>query len=498
MPTSPPSITTLPAAPDPSNRATFNALAYPWSAALPTFGTEVSAVATNVKANADEAQADAVATAADRVQTGLDAVAAAASAASAIAAPGVQATSTTSVLVGLGSKSLTIQTGKAYSVGQSVVIADTSAPSTNWMFGQITSYDSGTGALVVYATQSAGSGTLTAWTISISASPAADSSVAMLRRAITGADTALLSDSGGLIDVTSGTFTLAFAAVGTLGNGWYCYIRNGGTGDVTLDPNASETIDGLTSFVMYPGEVRLVQCDGAVLRSVVLSSFSRTFTSSGTFTTPPGYVKFSALVWSGGASGAKNTAASGSYGAGAGGGCFPFVLDASAFGATETVTVGAGGVAVTTNTTIGNVGGNSSIGALAIVYAGSAPTYGGTTLMYGANTVTAGSTEVGNFEGGAAPVTSPRPTFYGGSTGSNNASTDSPGSLYGGAAGGTHNGTVLKAAGTSVYGGNGGAASITGNATAGTAPGGGGGMGLNSVGDSGAGARGEVRIWGEN
>ena len=80
MPTSPPSITALPAAPDPSNRTTFNALAYPWSAALPTFGTEISAVAANVKANADEAQAGAVATAADRVQTGLDVVAAAASA----------------------------------------------------------------------------------------------------------------------------------------------------------------------------------------------------------------------------------------------------------------------------------------------------------------------------------------------------------------------------------------------------------------------------------
>lgn len=78
MPTAPPSITALPSAPDPNNRSTFNALAYPWSAALPTFGTEVSAVATNVKANADEAQADAVATAADRIQTGLDVVATAA------------------------------------------------------------------------------------------------------------------------------------------------------------------------------------------------------------------------------------------------------------------------------------------------------------------------------------------------------------------------------------------------------------------------------------
>ncbi|MDD5479643.1 hypothetical protein [Rhodoferax sp.] len=94
MTTTPPSITALPTAPDPNDRTTFNARAYPWSAALPAFGTEVSAVAANVKANADEAAAsavaateqaalsaadvalthdDAVATAADRVQTGLDA-----------------------------------------------------------------------------------------------------------------------------------------------------------------------------------------------------------------------------------------------------------------------------------------------------------------------------------------------------------------------------------------------------------------------------------------
>ena len=78
MTTTPPAITALPAAPDPNNRTTFNALAYPWSAALPTFGAQVSAVAVNVKVNADEAQADAVATAADRVQTGLDRVASAA------------------------------------------------------------------------------------------------------------------------------------------------------------------------------------------------------------------------------------------------------------------------------------------------------------------------------------------------------------------------------------------------------------------------------------
>ena len=58
------------------------------------------------------------------------------------------------------------------------------------------------------------------------------------------------ANRGNLIDITSGTFTQTFDAAATLGNGWFCYIRNSGTGDITLDPNASEQIDGLTSYVM--------------------------------------------------------------------------------------------------------------------------------------------------------------------------------------------------------------------------------------------------------
>lgn len=59
--TTPPSITALPAAPDPNNRATFNSLAYPWSAALGTWTTQVQAVASNVAANATDAASSATA-----------------------------------------------------------------------------------------------------------------------------------------------------------------------------------------------------------------------------------------------------------------------------------------------------------------------------------------------------------------------------------------------------------------------------------------------------
>lgn len=74
------------------------------------------------------------------------------------------ATSTTSNAIGTGSKSFTVQTGKGFTNGQSVVISSTASPTTHWMYGSITAFNSGTGAITVNVTELAGSGTLAAWT----------------------------------------------------------------------------------------------------------------------------------------------------------------------------------------------------------------------------------------------------------------------------------------------------------------------------------------------
>jgi hypothetical protein len=80
------------------------------------------------------------------------------------------ATSTTSLTIGTGSKTLAVQAGKAFQLGQWVLIQETSN-SANQMLGQITAYV-GT-SLSVSVTATGGSGTHADWTIVLTNSPAA-------------------------------------------------------------------------------------------------------------------------------------------------------------------------------------------------------------------------------------------------------------------------------------------------------------------------------------
>ena len=100
---------------------------------------------------------------------------AAASALTALNAPGTSGTSATSLTIGAGAQSFTTQTGKAWVVGQPVIIARTSAPGTTRMSGTITAYTSGTGAMTVLVDTILGTGTYTDWTISLGTARAPDS-----------------------------------------------------------------------------------------------------------------------------------------------------------------------------------------------------------------------------------------------------------------------------------------------------------------------------------
>lgn len=85
-----------------------------------------------------------------------------------IGAGSFTATSSTSLTVGTGTINLTIDTGKGFAPGQAVIVARTASPA-DFMAGQVVSYDAGTGAMVVNATTSGGSGTHSGWTVSVTA-----------------------------------------------------------------------------------------------------------------------------------------------------------------------------------------------------------------------------------------------------------------------------------------------------------------------------------------
>ena len=74
-------------------------------------------------------------------------------------------TSSSSIDVSTGSKSFTTQAGLGLSLGMVVKIERTITPKTTNMTGEITAYDSGTGAMTVSVYSVTGSGTLTGWTI---------------------------------------------------------------------------------------------------------------------------------------------------------------------------------------------------------------------------------------------------------------------------------------------------------------------------------------------
>lgn len=115
----------------------------------------------------------------------------------ALNAPGTSATSTSSMTIGTGSKTLTLaQTGKAFAVGQWVQVTDLAAPSVNYMVGAITAFNAGTGAMTVTVAMAGGSGTLSSWAVH----PASPMSLAVTL----GSDGSLLLTGAGAIGYGTG------------------------------------------------------------------------------------------------------------------------------------------------------------------------------------------------------------------------------------------------------------------------------------------------------
>jgi hypothetical protein len=358
-----PPITTLPSAPNRNDPENFSTEADAFVAALPALVTETNAAGVYTADQATAAAADAVSTAADVVLTNADVLSTAASAAAAVVtANAAQWVSEASYAAGANAISnIDFGTYRAI-LTHTGVATDPSADATNWVI--ISARELASQAVAEAGTDNTESMSPLRTAQAIAALTSGSSLVRSARTSNTIIDG---TDKGTLIDITSGTFTQTFTATATLGGGWFCYLQNSGTGDITLDPNASELIDGLSDYIMYSGEVRLIQCDGSALRSIVLMPFHKTFTSSDTFIKPPMYSSFGLYILGGGGGGGAGFASNGRGGiGGSGGGAMELTFLSDSLSATETVTIGAGGANGSGSGGDGGIGGDSKIGAFVI------------------------------------------------------------------------------------------------------------------------------------
>lgn len=72
-----------------------------------------------------------------------------------------------------------------------------------------------------------------------------------------------VNDRAKMFAWTGAAGTLTLPAATTVGNNWFCYLRNSGSGAIVADPSGSPTIDGAASLSFQPGESAIIATDGA-------------------------------------------------------------------------------------------------------------------------------------------------------------------------------------------------------------------------------------------
>lgn len=74
--------------------------------------------------------------------------------------------------------------------------------------------------------------------------------------------TIAVTDRAKLFTWTGGVGTFALPSVVDAGNNFFVAVGNQGTGQITIDPSSSETIDGASTLVLNPEESAFVVCSG--------------------------------------------------------------------------------------------------------------------------------------------------------------------------------------------------------------------------------------------
>ncbi len=70
------------------------------------------------------------------------------------------------------------------------------------------------------------------------------------------------SDRAKVLVWNGGAGTLSLDSAPTVGSDWFVNVRNSGSGDLTIDPNSSELINGAATLILAPGDSCIVVTNG--------------------------------------------------------------------------------------------------------------------------------------------------------------------------------------------------------------------------------------------
>jgi len=82
--------------------------------------------------------------------------------------------------------------------------------------------------------------------------------------------TAIDTDRAQMYAWTGGAGTLTLTLATTLGNNWFMFLRNAGTGTLTVAGQSGNTIDGSTTIAMQPNDSCILVCTGTTFYTVGL------------------------------------------------------------------------------------------------------------------------------------------------------------------------------------------------------------------------------------
>jgi len=82
--------------------------------------------------------------------------------------------------------------------------------------------------------------------------------------------TALTTDRSSTYVWTGGAGTLTMSAASTLGDNWFMFVRNGGTGALTVAGTGGDTINGSATIALQPQDSCIIVCSGTVFYTVGL------------------------------------------------------------------------------------------------------------------------------------------------------------------------------------------------------------------------------------